>query len=645
MHFKNISKQLVKIIVVIAIVLTAYSSSPIVIFSEKNNTNDAQNHMDKLEQYITNIIEWRKSRIDYEGTNLLNNKFLEQAGDTTVDWYVFGLGRTGMLDDYEAYLAVIEDTVIKRYETAEKLSLSKATEWHRIALAMLAAGGDPTTLGEARLDSPINLIADGTYNRGLDTRPLGAQGINGWIWGLITLDSMRYKVPEEAVVSREQIIIEILQQQLADGGFSLQQESEFNVDLTAMAIQALAPYYNDEKQYTYKQIAIDKEVTKTVHEVIDEALDLLEDAQLSDGDYALMEMPNLESTAQVTVALTSLGIDILQDERFKKNGNTLMDGILKYRMEDGGFVHSYVYDEENPSAVPDESNMMASEQALYTFVALYRFYGEYRSLYDLREEWDQETKLQIDQAIQAIDALPATISNAEHKKVEKALQLYKEVPVEERSYVSNYRKLANALYTLQIDSHMESLVDHSGSNQNGKGARTYLFSNEVVDDHQPFTEEDEANLKKLVKDKTSTEHYVQVVKWIEQLKNTENKREHKKLLVLLEEEKQLIEQLESDIHEMNQIILDELNPFDQLTTDDKETVELLMAQYEELSTYDQDKIIAYEDIDKAKAQINSLQRESMIKMVVILLIVILSATVIYQICKKKRKTTSDYDED
>src|SRR5699024_10784845 len=116
------------------------------------NTNDAQNHMDKLEQYITNIIEWRKSRIDYEGTNLLNNKFLEQAGDTTVDWYVFGLGRTGMLDDYEAYLAVIEDTVIKRYETAEKLSLSKATEWHRIALAMLAAGGDPTTLGEARLD-------------------------------------------------------------------------------------------------------------------------------------------------------------------------------------------------------------------------------------------------------------------------------------------------------------------------------------------------------------------------------------------------------------------------------------------------------------------------------------------------------------
>ena len=61
--------------------------------------------------------------------------------------------------------------------------------------------------------------------------------------------------------------------------------------------------------------------------------------QLDTGDFASWGTENVESTDQVVVALCCLGIDPLKDERFIKNGKTLLDGILKYRMSDGGFVH------------------------------------------------------------------------------------------------------------------------------------------------------------------------------------------------------------------------------------------------------------------------------------------------------------------
>ena len=54
----------------------------------------------------------------------------------------------------------------------------------------------------------------------------GKQGINGWIFGLLTLDSLRYQVPEGAAETRESILISILEKQLADGGFSLNASTE-----------------------------------------------------------------------------------------------------------------------------------------------------------------------------------------------------------------------------------------------------------------------------------------------------------------------------------------------------------------------------------------------------------------------------------
>src|SRR5699024_7355198 len=244
--------------------------------------------------------------------------------------------------------------------------------------AVLALGGDPTAIS----DGSIDLIADGTYNRS-KVMDLGKQGINGLTWGLLTLDSMRYKVPKNAADSREDIIKRILEAQLEDGGFSLKSPPS-NADITGMTLQALAPYYNSEKVYTYIREIDDKKREVLVRDVVDEALEYL----------TSVELDNPESTVQVIVALTALQIDPLSEE-FIRDDQTLFDILKEFKRDDGGFVHSYSYDPDNPTSKPNESNSMASEQALYGLTSMLRYYSDSRTLYDFREEMSLELKNKI----------------------------------------------------------------------------------------------------------------------------------------------------------------------------------------------------------------------------------------------------------
>jgi hypothetical protein len=175
----------------------------------------------ELETIIQGIIDWKKADSGEASSGcLLNDVFLQAAGTTAGDWYPIGLGRYGAVDNYQAYLAVVTQAVQDRYKQPGKLSAVKATEWHRIALAILAMGGDPTAVGRDRDGKPINLIADGVYNRGR-TASLGKQGLNGWIWGLIALDAKRYEIPAGSYYSRSDIITEILRSKLPGGGLYL----------------------------------------------------------------------------------------------------------------------------------------------------------------------------------------------------------------------------------------------------------------------------------------------------------------------------------------------------------------------------------------------------------------------------------------
>lgn len=629
MNEKNFNKIIYSFVVILLILSVLF---PVSILSAK--TKEEQD-TDYVLEVIEGIIHWKKSSSNIDlNEPLFNNSFLEVAGETSVDWYPIGMGRMGYDDDYDAYLAVIKDVVQDRYKEEHTLSKAKSTEWHRITLAILASGGDPTNVGKDRDGQSINLIEDGTYNRG-NTRSLGAQGLNGWIWGLITLDSMRYEVPEAAHDDREKMIKEIMKKQLTDGGFSLNSPTS-DPDITAMAVQALAPYYNSEEEFKYEQKSLDKLVTKVVREVIDEALFTLSELQQDDGDYESMDTSNLESTAQVMVALTSLGINPMKDDRFIKNGNTLLDGMLLYSKEDGGFIHSQTFKPENPTSMPDESNTMASEQALYALTSLVRFNENYRSLYDFREEMNDEVRNQINALEDSIQNIPTEVQQDDKSFITSLYKEYLHIPVEERSYVFNYHVLAQAMEVLGIKNTSEPLSQHIGVNKNGNGTITDVFNKEEISNQDiVMTETDEALIQEILDEDTSTKYYVDVVRLLDKLNDAKNQEHNDQYKEILEHEKLAIENIEAEIENINKIILRQLYPFDQIRIKDKEVVEEVITRFELLDEYDQEKIEGYDDVEKAETQINNLIRARYIMLT--LGVIILGMSILLVIRYNKRK--------
>lgn len=351
------------------------------------------------------IIEYEKSA---NGSRdfLLDDKLIAEAGTlSATDWYAFAMARLGLDFDRIAYIAAVEENVAARYRESGALDPSRATEWHRISLCLLACGGNPAAI--ATDGGNINLISDGVYNRG-NTAPLGRQGINGLIWGLLALDSIGYDVPEGACDTRVSIISGILSEELPGGGFCFSGK-EADADITAMALTALAPYYNDETRY---DVTVSGEVRSVaVHEAVDRAVALLSEMQCETGDFmsfGAFGERNCESTCQVAIALCALGIDPFSDPRFVKNGNSVWDGIMRYRGDDGGFIHSI--------ASQASINRVVSYQALCAMAALYRFCKGMSPLFDLRDMQPAKVSFEESDAAYA-DALPDTLTGEYYTRV------------------------------------------------------------------------------------------------------------------------------------------------------------------------------------------------------------------------------------
>ena len=409
----------------------------------------------QLAAYIKAAVNSAKVKNGVSGTLLGNEKFLSGASSTATDWMALAMGRFGywnngtytyLIEDgtgYADYLAAMKAYIEKTYADNDGiLHSAKATEWHRAVAAIAALGGDPTDFGAYR-GKPINLIADGSYNNMLKAGP-GTQGINGWIWGLIAMDAGMYPVPADAKYTREAFITEILKMQLTDGvrgntyggwvlgGFG----SRSDVDITAMAIQALAPYYNDDTVYTYVNENSKAEVSRTVRQCIDEALDVLGTMQNSSGGFSSWGTDNVESVAQVIVALCEVGIDPAKDERFiTRDGNTLLSGMLRFLLPDGGFCHT----------VNGGWNSMANDQATYALVSYWRFENGMRTLYDMRSAMAEETADAIRAATVSIDAADDPASAEYKAQLKTALALVRAVPESERRYIRNYSVLASAV--------------------------------------------------------------------------------------------------------------------------------------------------------------------------------------------------------
>lgn len=276
--------------------------------------------------------------------------FMATLGTPTVnstggEWMVIGLARSGRTVPAGYYDNVVK-YVKANADANERLHPAKVTDNARVILALTAIGKDVTNVGGH------NLL------KGLDSMDyVQAQDINGPIFTLIALDSHNY--PTMGDVTREKLIQVILDAQLNDGGWGLSADKA-DPDMTAMAIQALAPYYK---------------TNETVKAAVDKALEALSALQHSDGGFDSWGTVNSESCAQVIVALTALGIDPTADSRFVKNGHTVLDALAGFYVTGGGFRHT----------AGGERNDMATEQGYYALAAYYRFANTQTRLYDMSD--------------------------------------------------------------------------------------------------------------------------------------------------------------------------------------------------------------------------------------------------------------------
>lgn len=273
------------------------------------------------------------------------------VGSIGGEWMVLGLARSGRAVPSGYYDNVVKH-VRENIRSDGRLDRTKTTENARIILALTAMGKDPTNVGG------YNLL-DGFYNM---RDCLKKQGVNAPIFALLALDSHNY-TPTHNDVTRDGLVELILSDQVkADGGWALEgaDAKASDVDMTAMAIQSLAPYYDTDP---------------TVREAVDKALVLLSSKQQAGGGFTSWGSANSESCAQVIVALTALGIDPASDSRFIKNGATMLDALCSYYVEGGGFKHTS----------DGTLNGMATEQGYYALAAYYRLVNKQTSLYDMTD--------------------------------------------------------------------------------------------------------------------------------------------------------------------------------------------------------------------------------------------------------------------
>ena len=250
-------------------------------------------------------------------------------GSVGGEWAVLGLARSGSAvpeSYYADYYTALEKTVS---EAKGVLSTRKYTEYSRVIVALAAIGIDARNVAGYDLTVPL-----GDYDNTVK------QGTSGPVWALIALDSRNYPMPicPDAATSatRQMYIDRLLATQNTDGGWGIGAESASDVDMTAMALQALAKYQEQ----------------KAVAAAAERALAFLETAPRVSS----------ESTAQVITALCELG---------KPVPDELTEELIAYHVSGGGYCHVH----------GGGVNRMSSEQALYALAAVQRVQTGMPSLY------------------------------------------------------------------------------------------------------------------------------------------------------------------------------------------------------------------------------------------------------------------------
>ena len=220
------------------------------------------------------------------------------------EWLIYALLRNGIVLSQDVQDVYYQSAAaeVKKWNADQK-----PTDIERVALALTAMGKDITDVDGTDLVSMI-----------CNSEKL-TDGSNELIYALLALDAANVKVPSDAKWSRNAIIEALLDFQNENGGFGLTGKDSAGVDMTAMALQALAPYQDRTE----------------VKAAIDRAVSYLKEEMQDDFGYGTSE-----STAQVLLALSCLGIDPTSVEAgFGTPNFNMITNLMKYRQSDGGFSH------------------------------------------------------------------------------------------------------------------------------------------------------------------------------------------------------------------------------------------------------------------------------------------------------------------
>ena len=280
----------------------------------------------------------------------LSGKGTPIVGSIGGEWLTIGLARSGRTVPEGYYDNAVAYVKAEINTTTNRLDRNKSTDNARLILALTAIGKDVTDVGGFDLLAGLD-----------DMKYVKRQGTNGPVWTLIALDSHGYT--PAGSVTRDALVETILSLQKDSGAWYINSTNTTDdVDMTAMAIQALAPYYK---------------TNEAVKAAVDKALTWLSTMQKSDGSFAEMAgvASSSESTAQVLVALCALGIDPTADARFAKNSFHVVDGLLTFYTGEA-FKHQLA---------DTTVDQMGTEQSYYALAAYMRLTGGRSFLYDMND--------------------------------------------------------------------------------------------------------------------------------------------------------------------------------------------------------------------------------------------------------------------
>lgn len=280
------------------------------------------------------------------------------------EWYILALARsgensvTGLLDTY--YRNAEQDIIEKEGRYTDYSGVESLGEYVRVALTLTAMNKDIRSFGGYDLLDKITKMDFSAYEQ-------SSTSTLSYTLKLIEFYEDEIENTDEL---KNAIIDEMMTRYIDDTGFTymLGEWATVEADTTAQALQSLVFYYDYSDE-------VAKAVENSMHY-------LKEQQNHEDGAIMSWDASNPNSTAQMIITASMIGKDVF-DYFTTDNGKTLLDGLLAFVREDGGFYEPYY-------GADAGSDYYATSQALQALVAYDRMVSGKTDLFDFTDLSEQK---------------------------------------------------------------------------------------------------------------------------------------------------------------------------------------------------------------------------------------------------------------